>query len=322
MTIEEEFYEWLEVIEREGLETACRAYYSVYRALVIKNDDPEERGRIQISCPSVGHDPLVAVPCWVDPAVGITGDRMGWFDPPLVGSVVRVAFDNGDAACPKAYWGGWSTDADGKFPVPSEFGYVDGKPQKRGFRSRAGHLLLFNDTPGEESVKIVWHKIADGDPAIDDPDKVAADLAAGDKIATLDFSEEAVQLVDSEGNKVVLNTKEKSIILQDANGNLFTLSKDGICMMDNSSPASTMQLNGKGAITLIASKAITLNAPAIDLKTGGVTLGDGAVLGGVIFEQLLAWANSHQHPTAAPGPPSPAVPPLLPGAKSTVLKLK
>jgi hypothetical protein len=318
MTIEEEFYEWLEVLEREGLETAARSYYSVYRAIVVDNADPEERGRVQISCPSVGHDPLVAVPCWVDPAYGTTGDRMGWFDPPLVGAVVRVAFDNGDAACPKAYWGGWHTKADGLFPIPTEFGYVDKKPQKRGFRSRAGHLLLFNDAAGEEKVSLVWHKIADGDPALEDPDKVAADIAAGDKIATLDFGEEAVQLIDAEGNKVVLNTKEKSIILQCANGNLFTLSKDGICMMDNSSPASTMQLNGKGAITLIASKAITLNAPAIDLKTGGVTLGDGAVLGGVIFEQLLAWANSHTH---APMGTSPAAPPLLPNAKAQKVKL-
>ena len=321
MSLEEEFYEFMEVVEVQGLETACRAYYSVYRAFVLDNKDPEERGRIQISCPSVGHDPLKPVPVWVDSAVGNTGDRMGWFDPPLVGSVVRVAFDNGDAACPKAYWGGWFTAAGEKFPVPSEFGYVDGKPQKRRFRSRAGHLLLFNDAAGEEKVSLLWHKIADGDPALSDPDAVAADIAAGDKIATLDFSEEAVQLIDAEGSKVVLNTKEKTVILQCANGNLFTLSKDGICMMDNSSPASTMQLNGKGAITMIASKAITLNAPAIDLKTGGVTLGEGAVLGGVIFEQLLAWANSHQHPTAAPGPPSPAVPPLLPTAKAQKVKM-
>lgn len=323
MSLEEEVYQWWEVLETHGLENAARAFYSVYRSFVIKNDDPEERGRIQISCPVLGHDPKVEVPVWVDPAGGITGDRMGWFDPPLVGAVVRVAFDNGDAAKPKAYWGGWWSSKEGKMPVPTEFGYVDGKPQKRGFRSRAGHLLLFNDAAGEESVKLIWHKIADGDPAIDDPDAVAADIVAGDKIATLDFSEEAVQLIDAEGSKLVLNTKEKTIILQDANGNLITLSKDGVCMMDNASPASTFQMNGKGAITMIASKAITLNAPGIDLKTAGVTLGDASVLSGVIFEQLLAWANSHTHLVGPPvgAPTAPAVPPLTPTAKATKVKL-
>jgi len=312
------------LVETRGLETALHTYYSVYRAFVLNNADPEERGRVQISCPSVGHNPLKPLEVWVDSASDLAGCRLGWFNPPLVGCVVRVAFDNGDPAKPKAYWGGWFTSKEGDFPVPSEFGYVDGKPQKRGFRSRAGHLLVFNDTAGEESLRLVWHEIAAGDPAASDPDKVAADIAGGDKIATLSFDKDSVQCRDAEGQMWSLNTKEKSIILQSADGCLVTLSKDGVVMMDNASPATTLQLDGKGAITAIASKSITLNAPDINLKAAGVTLGDLAPFSAVIFEQLLTWANTHTHPVGPPvgAPTGPGIPPLLPTARSTVVKLR
>lgn len=302
--------QFLAVLETEGLEAAARAYYSVYRALVLRNDDPEERHRIQISCPSVGHDPEVPVDVWVDPAVDVTGDRMGWFNPPLVGSTVRVEFDNGNPGLPKAYYGGWWTKPAGTSPVPAEFGYVDGKPQKRGFRSRAGHVLLFDDTPGKEKVRLLWHAIADGDPAVSDPDAVAAAVASGDKIATISFDKDSVQILDANGSRVVLDTKNKAITLQDATGNLVTMSEKGISLIDaTSGGASVVSLDGGGNINLIASKAISLTAPTVNLKAGSIALGDGASFKAVVGDILLAWLSAHTHgppgsPPAAPPPPA------------------
>jgi hypothetical protein len=303
-----------------GLEDTFRTYYSSYKAFVADNEDPKELGRVKILCPEVGHNenkPPVDV--WVPPANGITGNRFGWFDPPLVGSVVRVEFDNGDPGKPKAYYGGYFTEADGKSPVPSEFGYVNGKPQKRGFRSRAGHYLLFNDAAGEEKVELFWHQISSGDPAASDPDKVAADVVAGDKFAVLSFNEDAVQIRDAEGQLFVLNTKEKQITLQDANGNLITTSADGISLIDGK---SSIGMDGKGDVNIIAAKNLNLNAPNINLKSGGVYLGDGAALSVAVADLLFPWLASHTH--TATGPSSPTTPPVAPPPpfKSEAIKVK
>jgi len=301
-------------ISEYGLEDSLQAYYSIYRAFVMDNADPEERGRIKISCPEVGHDATKALNVWVSPAVDITGDRMGWFNPPLVGSLVRVAFDNGNANKPKLYLGGWSTEAGTRSPVPTELGYVDGKPQKRGFRSRAGHLLSFNDAPGEEAVRLLWHQIADGDPAKTDPDKVAADLAAGDKFSALSFDVDAIQLIDADGTKIVINTKDKQVMIQDSHGNLITMSADGISLIDKNSPASSVTLDGSGDVSIIAAKNINLNAPNINCKGGGVFLGDAASFTVAISELLDPWLKSHTHnvPAGGPGSARPTLPPLAP----------
>jgi hypothetical protein len=292
-----------ESIATFGLEDTFRAYYSSYRAIVMATDDPQERGRIQISCPEVGHDPLVKLEKWVSPAVDVTGDRFGWFNPPLVGSRVRVEFDNGDPGEPKSYSGGWSTKAETKSPVPKEFGYVDGKPQKRGFRSRAGHLLLFNDAPGEESVRLVWHKIADGDPAKTDPDKVAKEIAGGDKFSTLSFDEKAIQIRDADGALICINTEKKEILIRDANGHYISSGPKGLSLVD--SGGNSVVLPGTGDVNIIAKKNINLNAPNINIKSGGVFLGDGAALSVAIAELLLPWLSGHTHvQTVPPGTPT------------------
>jgi len=292
-----------ESVANFGLEDTFRAYYSSYRSIVMDNEDPEERGRIKITCPEAGHSELLPLDKWVSSAVDVTGDRFGWFNPPLVGGRVRVEFDNGDPGEPKAYYGGWNTEPDTNSPVPKEFGYVDGKPQKRGFRSRAGHLLLFNDAPGEESVRLVWHKIADGDPAKSDPDKVAKEIAAGDKFATLSFDEKAIQLKDADGATIAINTEKKEILIQDANGHYIASGPKGLSLVD--SGGSSVVLPGTGDINIIATKNINLNAPNINLKSGGLFLGDGAPLSVAIAELLLPWLSGHTHlQTVPPGAPT------------------
>jgi hypothetical protein len=312
-----------EVVKDHGIERAFKTYYGNYRAFVLNNKDPETRGRVQISCPEVGHDPQKALPVWVSPATDVTGDRMGWFNPPLQGSVVRVAFDQGNPGKPKTYWGGWYTKSDGKIPPPTEFGYADDEtPQKRGFRSRAGHLILFNDEPGKEQVRILWHQIADGDPAKSDPQKVAQSPAAGDLIGVLDFTKDGVQLIGPDGSKVALDRKNKQILIQDGTGNLFTMSAKGISLIDSTSGGATsVQLNNKGDFSVIASKNINLSAPNINLKGAGIFLSDGAVLSGVNWEPLLAWLSTHIHPTGT-GPSGPPAVPPTPTIKSQSVKMK
>lgn len=311
------------VVKDQGLEKAARSFYGVYRALVLRNDDEEERGRIQISCPDVGHADDKGPDVWVSPAFAGAGDRTGWFYPPHVGSAVWVNFDLGDPAKPKLYWGGWFTKSDGKFPPPKEFGYKNKKPQKRGFRSRAGHFLIFDDEPGNETVRLLWHKIQDGDPAKTDLDKVAKEIEAAGEASLLSFEKDgSIQLLNMKGAKILLDVTNKQIVVQDETGNLVTMDKNGITLMDQAGGgASFVQLNNKGDINLAASKNVNLNAPNVNIKSGGVFLTDAAVLSAAVAEPLLAWLTTHIHGTGT-GPSSPPIVPPTPTIKSQVVKLK
>lgn len=309
-----------------GLERTLKTFPGVYRAFVLDNKDPEERGRIKLACPEVGHHEKKGIDVWVDSALDLTGDRVGWFNPPLVGALVRCSFDCGDPSRPKAYWGGWFTKPAGTSPRPTEFAYAsDGTPQKRGFRSRAGHVLMFNDEAGKEQVLLMWHQIASGDAAASDPQKVAQDAASGDLISILSFDADGtIQLKNSDGALIALDVTNHGVLIQDASGNLICANDDGITMIDNTQGSgSVIALNGKGDINLIASKNINLNAPNVNLKAGGVFLGDSSNFSGVKWEILQAWLIAHNHNSAAPG--SPTSPPLVPppgNIKSDAVKLK
>lgn len=307
-----------------GLEETLHIYYSIYRAYVLDNSDPEERGRILISCFPVGHDETIPLAeAWVDPAFDMVGPLMGWFNPPLVGSVVWVMFDNGDPGRPKAYFGGWFMLPTGKCPKPTELGYVDGKPQKRGFRSRAGHVLMFNDAPGSEAVTLLWRKIPPGSPALTDPDKVVSDPPkAGEKFAQLQFTEKGIIIVDANGTTVYINSTDKELTIQNAGGQIFSMVGKALTLSDGASPASVITMTGDGDIQFMASKNIVLNAPNINIEGGGIFCGKGAPFSATIWEMLQPWLLSHTHPTAAPGAPSPPTAPPPSTCKSQSFKVK
>jgi hypothetical protein len=317
------FQNFVAVTKDRGLEKSLRKYYGIYRAYVLRNDDEEERGRIQIACPDVGHSPDKGPGVWVSPAFAGAGDRTGWFDPPQVGAVVWVNFDLGDAGKPKVYWGGWFTEEGTRFGRPKEFRYADGQPQRRGYRSRAGHLLLFDDEPGKETVRLLWHKPASGDAASSDPNKTAQEIAAAGEASLISFEKDgSVQLLGINGSKVILDATNKQILVQDETGNLVVMDADGIKLMDQSSGgASFVHLNNNGDINLSSAKNVNINSPNVNVKSGGVFLTDGAVLSAAIAEPLIAWLATHTHGTGT-GPSSPPIVPPTPTIKSNFVKLR
>jgi uncharacterized protein involved in type VI secretion and phage assembly len=134
-------------------------YYGCYRGDVVRNDDPQNRGRIMVQVPTVGH--ISALEVWVDPIFDGAGGNRGVFWPPEVGDSVRVFFEGGDASKPCGYHGGWYGTED----VPEEFATSDqGQefkvPERRGLMTRGGHSLVFDDTDGEQALTITWNKPA------------------------------------------------------------------------------------------------------------------------------------------------------------------
>ena len=89
-----------------------KKYIGKYRATVIQNIDPEQRGRLQLMIPAV----LGLIPStWAEPCVplaGPTGPPMGVYMVPPIGAGVWVEFEQGDPD--KPVWVGcrWGLQSD------------------------------------------------------------------------------------------------------------------------------------------------------------------------------------------------------------------
>jgi phage gp45-like len=84
----------------------------------------------------------------------------------------------------------------------------------------------------------------------------------------LDGLQDKIITVTTPGNnKLVLDDKDKSILLQDQNGNSIKLSDSGIAL----DSAKDITLNAKGGITLDAVNAISITSKA-DVKASGLNI--------------------------------------------------
>ncbi len=305
---------FIELLQKNGLEYFS-SFFGTYRAVVSRNDDPQGRGRIQVAVPIAGSAPMNV---WIDPLFKQTGNDRGEFCPPEVKDSVFICFDRGLPETPLAYFGG--VNANGK--VPAEFAGTPGKaenpvPEVRGFITRMGHRLLFSDKAGSEFIRIIWHKADPGDPANSDR-SLSADRTSGDSAAITFEPDGSVVLVNKNGSLIQLDATNNSVKIVDENGNLINMTPDGISVVDSSS--SVISMHG-GKVEITSSSAVTINAPSLNAKTGGVFLGDQATFSGVLGEQLIAYLAAHVHLTAF-GPSSPPVPPPTPALISKSVKLK
>lgn len=114
-------------------------YFGKYSGVVKDNRDPEKLGRLQVSVPAIfQHDELV----WAVPAL-----PYGFFFVPEVGAKVWVEFEGGDPGLP--IWTGVQYVA-GEWAKEAE---AD-PPERRVVKSASGHLVVFDDKGGEESIEI------------------------------------------------------------------------------------------------------------------------------------------------------------------------
>lgn len=72
-------------------------FYGKYCGKVENNTDPNKRGRVQVSVPSVLGDGRMS---WAEPCVPYAGPGVGFFAVPPVGAQVWVEFEGGDPDCP------------------------------------------------------------------------------------------------------------------------------------------------------------------------------------------------------------------------------
>lgn len=113
---------------------------------VVDNDDPEKNGRLTISCPTVvGNDVLE----WCLPKFHFvdSANNAGAFWVPNVNSEVEVEISADEDAEVNGLEAKWICSVYPFGTVPTEF--QQNYPQRRGWKTKAGHLLYFDDTDGE-----------------------------------------------------------------------------------------------------------------------------------------------------------------------------
>lgn len=124
---------------------------ALYPAVVVDNNDPEQRGRLRVTCRALFADG-VEIPEWVPPVFPVTGKETGWFAVPPIGSTVLL--DMNDGSEEDEYYGAsalttpdyrWIGGAYGKpADVPKRFTGA-GYAQKFGYVSPGGLCVVFDD---------------------------------------------------------------------------------------------------------------------------------------------------------------------------------
>lgn len=115
---------------------SLKRYYGKYRGIVVNNVDPELRGRIIVSVPSVyGELPGP----WALPAMPVTSLASGVFAVPGIGASVWVEFEQGRAAFPIWTGGFWPNSAE--VPAVSALG----PETKIVLQTTLGNFLILDD---------------------------------------------------------------------------------------------------------------------------------------------------------------------------------
>lgn len=284
----------------------------IYEAIVTRNDDPEQRGRIQVKCPRAGHDRGLNV--WVNSSSEMAGKNFGTHFPPELGSVVRVSFENSDPSKPHAYWGGFY----GQDQLPTEFRYSsDGRPERRGIVTRMGHSLVFSDEQDAESIRLIWHKADSSDPARSDR-MIAADRTQGE-FCLLSFEPDgSIQIANKNGSRIDVNATDALLMMTHESGHSIAMDDDGIKAIDNKGNLISIV---DGVVTVVASDTAHIVAPKVDLKAGTVFVGDQAAQSIVLGESFQTLFNAHTHATGT-GPSGPPLQPMTQAQLSQNAKVR
>jgi uncharacterized protein involved in type VI secretion and phage assembly len=133
-----------------GKTASGRVMNGVAMAIVTDNDDPDNLGRVKVKFPWFSED---LASFWVRIATPMAGPERGLMIIPEVNDEVLVAFEQGDFNHPfiiGALWNGID-----KPPQTTSETISGGKVNKRILKTRAGHILRFDDTSGSEKIEII-----------------------------------------------------------------------------------------------------------------------------------------------------------------------
>jgi uncharacterized protein involved in type VI secretion and phage assembly len=219
------------------------AFTGVVPALVTDVKDPKGMYRVRVKYPWLSK---AYVSGWARLVQLGAGAQRGTVVIPEIGDEVLVAFEDGDPSRPYVLGGLYS--AVDRAPVPtSQMVATTGEVLQRGFHSRAGHRLTFND-----------HK---------DPHRQSIELVSGDQKVTVTLAgTQGVQIVVADQRRVVVDAGGDVEVTSKANVKVTATAalelKAASVKIDATGPlqmtGATVQIDSKGPAT-VTGKPIKLN---------------------------------------------------------------
>lgn len=250
--------------------------FEVHPAIVTDNVDPEQRGRIKVTCETLV-ETGTELPDWVDPAFPYlaSSDQQtttaGWFFVPDIGCVVEVEVAS-DAPhdevpgaisfdAPQIRWRAAILARDDD-TVGSEF--LENYPNRRGIQTGLGHAIVFDDTDNDPEVKLQW-----------------SDGAGG--FAFIDFDENgSMTALTKAGNMIFMNDPDKELSIVDLNENALVMNADGVYIATTD---SDMVKIGGSEISLFTGDLL-INATGVSAQVGGFSIQQASLDTAVVVEGL------------------------------------
>lgn len=320
----------------------------IWRAKVVDVADPQNRGRVKVRILQLQEESspqgsvfdasaAEAKTATAPPGGGVPDDRLQWAEPcfpwggniqpdeneglrtegffavPSVGSTVWVAFDQGFLGRP-VWLGTWY----GRDELPEE---ISDPANIRLLKTPGGHVLLFDDTPGQSRVLLAT--LSEGSSGahsvrlieLDDQAQTVtirntSDSSADPRSLTLDAAAKKITLIEGLNRSLELDQTLQKVTLKQ--GPTQTLVQDGVTQSTIlTDGANILTMNGAAGVITLTNGVVTLTIDAAGNttlvgsgnvalnNTGLVTLGTGASLG-VVLDSLIALFNAHTH-TYVPG---------------------
>lgn len=119
--------------------------YGLHYGIVCQNKDPDNLDRIKVRLPWLDAGDTDQTH-WAQLLTPMEGNKYGWYVLPDIDDVVVIMFIGGDSSQPVVLGGVWST------PDFSPETNEDGANNFRGYRSRVGHRMVFDDSKGGTKV--------------------------------------------------------------------------------------------------------------------------------------------------------------------------
>lgn len=236
----------------------------VVPALVTNFRDPENLGRVKVKYPWLKDQKGVEIESdWVRIASPSAGKERGFYYIPEVNDEVLVAFEHGDPNRPYILGSLWNK----KDPPPKPTQQVNDGANitERIIRSRSGHVIILNDSSGQEQI-VIRDKSEKNEIVIDTKTNSISITAMKDIN------------IDAGGN---VNIKAKGMVSIDSGLDTKINSKAGFSMQataNSTMKSAVATIESQGPMTIKGLATEVSGTAKADLKSGGIVMVQGALI--------------------------------------------
>lgn len=218
--------------------------------LVTNNNDPDDLGRVKVKYPWLPKDQGAEIESdWIRVVSPMGGAERGFYYLPEIDDEVVVAFEHGDVHRPYMIGMLWSS----KDKPPMAIGDVvsSGKVNKRVIKSRSGHVIILDDTSGQEQI-IIRDKTGEDEIIIDSKEKNLT-INIGNNITI----EAKGKINQTSTQDTTMESKAKLTIKSTSNMTIETQGNMSLKSTGNMTLEATGSLSLKGLTTKVEGNTMT-----------------------------------------------------------------